>query len=579
MSFPIAISTPTDAHAPSDTLSNPRFEHLWTVRSRFQRGTLCAAAVSLGERWLASASYDSNVLFIDFKTGQLTGVLDLESRFHVISLEWISDTLLYAGCSNGVLFEVNYHPASKQPITMRPILRPFELPIKALALDPLRNFLAIGCGGDTYVFSRPLYGDSEAWEFIDHISAPCEGADGLVTALDFYGSSMQQCKLFIGHANAGFCTWRGPNDYQRSPYEEYGNVCSIGSAALSRDGRFIAIVTLDHSIVIYPMAEDGPMLQNRHVLQNKEKSGFRPIVPIALGPDNLVLRGSAAGTVPIIDLQHGDLAPIRNDPHKVIRTLTTCGDKVIVGLSDKNGKSSKIRCYLDLTASSTPPPRLQQDPDQPLFTVAIGDLEDQAGSYRTIDGLQFRALDRLCKSLAMQLSTWLAKLLRSRRVWHTIVFFWLFTMMLVVDPPALPGHTTSIIQASQPPDGPWSHSTELAVHTSGAYVHGEGFMMRNGEAGAYGAGFATGAHGGQFATGTHGKQSGNKQTKYPALSALFSYCGLFIVWRLTCWGSWFFMCITIMVGYTFKGLVFAVCVVPYIIKHAAAHLPDLMVVT
>ncbi|KAG9122679.1 hypothetical protein FRC07_000822 [Ceratobasidium sp. 392] len=555
MSFPIAISAVTGAAPQLNAIGNPRFELVWTVRSRFQRGTLCAAAVSPSERWLASASYDSNLIFIDFKTGQLTGVLDLESRFHIISI-------------------------SKQPITMRPILRPFDLPIKAIALDPLRNFLAIGCGGDTYVFSRPSYGDSEDWELIEHVSAPCEGPDGLVTSLNFYGNSMQQCQLFIGHTRGGFCIWRGPQEYQRTPYEEKGNVCSIGDAAFSRDGRFIAIVTLEHSIVLYPMTEAGPVLQNRHVLENSEKPGFRPIVPIALGPDNLVMRGSASGTVPIVDLQHGDLAPIRNDPHEVIRVLTTCGDKVIVGLSDKNGKSSKIKCYLDLTASSTPPPRLQQDPDQPLFTVAIGELEDQAGSYRTIDGLQFRALDRVCKSLVIQLSTWLGKRLRSRRVWQMIVFFWLFTMMLVVDPPALPGHAGSIIQASQPPDGPWGRSsTEVAVRTSGTYLHGEGFMMHEGEGSAYGNGYATGARDSQSTMGAHGGQSENKRAKYPALGALFSYCGLFVLWRLTCWGSWFLMCLTIMVGYTFKGLVFAVCIVPYLIKHAAAHLPDLMVVT
>ncbi|KAG9120116.1 hypothetical protein FRC07_004533, partial [Ceratobasidium sp. 392] len=576
MSFPIAISTVTDVPAELDTLGNPRFELVWTVRSRFQRGTLCAAAVSPSGRWLALASYDSNLIFIDFKTGQLTGVLDLESRFHVDSIEWVSDALLYSGCSNGVLFE------SKQPITMRPILRPFELPIKAIALDPLRNFLAIGCGGDAYVFSRPSYGDSEDWELLDHISAPCEGPDGLVTSLNFYGNSMQQCRLFIGHTRGGFCIWQGPHEFQQTPYEEKGNVCSIGDAAFSRDGRFIAIVTLEHSIVLYPMAEGGPVLQNRHVLENRDKSSFRPIVPIALGPDNLVLRGSALGMVPIVDLQHGDLAPIRNDPHEVIRVLTTCGDKIIVGLSDKNGKSSKIRCYLDLTASSAPPPRLQQDPDQPLFTIGIGELEDQAGSYRTINGLRFRTFDRLCKSLAVQLSTWLAKQLRSRRVWHTIVFFWVFTMMLVVDPPSLPGHAGSIIQASQPLTGPWGHSsTEVTIRTSGTYLHGEGFVMREGEseAGNHGTRFATGAYNGQFATDAHGSQSGNRQTKYPALGALFSYCGLFILWRLTCWGSWVLMCFTIMIGYTFKGLVFAVCIVPYLIKHAAAHLPDLMVVT
>jgi hypothetical protein len=88
------------------------------------------------------------------------------------------------------------------------------------------------------------------------------------------------------------------------------------------DGSFIAIVTLDHSIVIYPMTEAGPALHERRTIENQEQAGFRPIVPIALGAGNLILRGSASGSVPVIDPQNGPLAPIQNDPQEIIRTLT-----------------------------------------------------------------------------------------------------------------------------------------------------------------------------------------------------------------------------------------------------------------
>jgi hypothetical protein len=70
------------------------------------------------------------------------------------------------------------------------------------------------------------------------------------------------------------------------------------------------------------MTEAGPELHERQTIQNQEQAGFRPIVPIVLGANNLVLRGSASGSVPVIDLQHGPLAPIQNDPQEVIRTLT-----------------------------------------------------------------------------------------------------------------------------------------------------------------------------------------------------------------------------------------------------------------
>jgi hypothetical protein len=87
---------------------------------------------------------------------------------------------------------------------MRPILMPFGLPIKALALDPIHNYLAVGCGGDAFIFSRPLYGGIESWEFLDQVSAPSEGHEALVTSLGFYAQSKPQSQLFIGHAKAGY---------------------------------------------------------------------------------------------------------------------------------------------------------------------------------------------------------------------------------------------------------------------------------------------------------------------------------------------------------------------------------------
>ncbi|KAG8683054.1 hypothetical protein FRC08_014552, partial [Ceratobasidium sp. 394] len=57
------------------------------------------------------------------------------------------------------------------------------------------------------------------------------------------------------------------------------------------------------------------------------------------------------GKVPIVDLHGGPLDPIENAPQEVIRALTTYHDKVIVGLSDTNGRTSQIKCYLDRTSS------------------------------------------------------------------------------------------------------------------------------------------------------------------------------------------------------------------------------------
>ncbi|KAG8708236.1 hypothetical protein FRC08_000046 [Ceratobasidium sp. 394] len=362
---PSSAPTPTPYNVPET--ENQRFRPLWTVRSRFQKGMLCSIGVSTGGVWLASTSLDSNLIFVDFKTGQLIGVLDFESRFHVTAILWCSDSLLYVGCSTGALFAINYNPTNKSPISMHPLpLKSFNAPISALALDPVRNFLAVGSGGDTSVFSRPASGANDAWDLLDHIPAPAEGRVGLVTALGFLGSSLNSRQLFIGHAKAGFCMWYAPHNYQRTPYSADGSVCTIGSAAFSADGRFIAIATLDHSIVIYPMSQHGPVVRQRQLLQNNEQAGYRPIIPIALA-NNLILKGSTSGRVPIVDLNSGPLAPIESSPQEVIRALTTDSDKVVVGSSNAAGGASQIKCYLDRTSSLSIYVQSQLNDDQPVF--------------------------------------------------------------------------------------------------------------------------------------------------------------------------------------------------------------------
>ncbi|KAG8778638.1 hypothetical protein FRC12_024883 [Ceratobasidium sp. 428] len=587
MSAPIPTATP----AARNELTSQRFQNVWTVRSNFQRGTICSAAVSPGETAFVSSSLDSTVLFIDIKTGQLFGVLNFEARFHASSLLWVSESMFYAGCSNGVAFAVGHYPGTKTPITMRPILQHFNLPIIALALDPIRNFLAVGCGGDTYIFSRPLYGDLEAWELVDHLPSPVEGHEGRLTSLEFYGSSTQHRQLFIGHAKAGFCIWQGPHDYQRTPYEADSNVCTIGDAAISADGSFITIVTLEHWVVVYPMGENGPKTQQQYIVQKEEAGIYRPIVPITLGSHNLAMKGTTSGKVHIIDLtSNGELPPIWNDIQEVVRSLTACGDKLVVGLSDANGKMSKIKCFQDITSSPNLPPRVHHDSDQPLFAVAIGDVEDLAGSYRTIDGLKFRKVDRLLKSFLAQLLVSLSKRLRSRRVWTVMFSFWFFTLMLVVDPPPLPGHkVNNIFQATEAPQAAWNRPTEpvlSVVPMSGLYTHGGEFMMREDSADNGGrATFATTGYGAHFPaqgerirTDAPHDQPANKRSKYPALGSLFSYCGRFVIWRLTCWGSWFLVFGTITVGYFFTGVFYVLCIVPFLLQRAWMHIPGLMVV-
>lgn len=87
---------------------------------------------------------------------------------------------------------------------MRSILNPFKAPICALAFDPFRNFIALACGGDVFVYVQSHSRTVEHWERIDHMAAPCNGRNSLVMALFFFGASLPVRNLFVGHAKAGF---------------------------------------------------------------------------------------------------------------------------------------------------------------------------------------------------------------------------------------------------------------------------------------------------------------------------------------------------------------------------------------
>ncbi|KAF8594169.1 hypothetical protein BDV93DRAFT_565699 [Ceratobasidium sp. AG-I] len=314
------------------SIENP-FRVVWTISGQ-QKGLLTCVAVSPGALWLVCGSQDATLLFVDFKTGVAIGTLDFESRFYVTSAVWRTDSIIVAGCSNGVLYHIEYDHKSQKPLSMRSLLDTMPSPIRTLAVDTFRGRLAIGCGGDVYIYACSNAGATEKWARIDHVLAPCSGPHGLVTGLCFFGSSLGGLRLFIGHAMAGWNIWTGPHSYRRTPSSLSGQVCSIGSATVSSDGLTIAISTLEQSIVTYLLQDDGPISTSKVEFGYKEKTDYRPIVLIALTANNLVMKGTTSGDVPILDCQSGNTTSLHQGPHQMIRTLTTHGDKVLVGSSD-----------------------------------------------------------------------------------------------------------------------------------------------------------------------------------------------------------------------------------------------------
>ncbi|KAG8691147.1 hypothetical protein FRC11_006423 [Ceratobasidium sp. 423] len=536
-----------------------RFRELWKMQSRFQQGMLCVAAISVGGTWLASSSLDSNLVFMELMTGNVVGVIKFESRFHVTAMAWGSDSILYAGCSNGIVLVINYVLTDHRPIFMRSILQSFKAPVSTIALDNTGNQLAIGCGGEAFIFARPVFGSVESWDLVDHVSAPSDGHYSLITAMAYSGSTPEQRHLFIGHAKAGYCVWRSPRDYRRTPYIKGGLVCSIGSATMATDGSFIVIITLDHSTVVYPVDQDGPKLNEARVYPNHEPAGYRPIVPVTLAANRMVLKGSTSGQVPVMDLLNGPLAPIDNTSNDVVRVLTGYSDKIIVGLSDKSGSSSQIICYLDVAVSISD--FIHADDDHPVFEITISELEE-AGCFNTVDG-QDGIVARLPGSnqseprsflpekgtstaqdprtsipfvnILSPLARRISATMRHRRTWSTIVVVWGFITVLVVDPPNIPdvdaGKSTSFRWEDDDPLPAFSDSTDV------------GYVDPNRGGG---------------------------------LGVLLLFLGSYVATRLMWWGTWGITLTLMLLGFIFKATVYILLVFPRLIRFTMTNLPTFL---
>lgn len=65
-------------------------------------------AISTSGKWLAVAFIDSSLLFLDFHNGQIKGTISFNSRFNVLAAAWRSDKVLLVGCSNGLLFHIDF---------------------------------------------------------------------------------------------------------------------------------------------------------------------------------------------------------------------------------------------------------------------------------------------------------------------------------------------------------------------------------------------------------------------------------------------------------------------------------------
>ncbi|KAG8706469.1 hypothetical protein FRC11_008204 [Ceratobasidium sp. 423] len=302
--------------------------------------------------WVMSGSQDGTILFVDHRAGVLIGVLDLEAEFYATAAVWRSDTILIFGCSNGVVYHLDFKHMSRCPVSVHALVKPLKSPVRALAFDTYRNMLAIACGGEVGIYVRADGTGTESWGCVDHILAPCAGPPGLVTALCFFGTALSRRHLFITHAKASWTTTIPPSE------------------------RFIAIATLDNSIVTYSLGEGGPDIATHFEAKSQELTNYRPVLPIVSTSSSLVLKGTAISDIDVLDTRTHATTSFHHAHNHIIRTLNAYGDKLVVSSSDltENRTTSCLRCY---TFSNTAEPRDWCRIDEfhaPIFEITLSSI-------------------------------------------------------------------------------------------------------------------------------------------------------------------------------------------------------------
>ncbi|KEP46255.1 putative transmembrane protein, partial [Rhizoctonia solani 123E] len=276
---------------------------------------------STGE-WLASASEDGSLLFVQVITGEAVGIVDLGDVF-VLCAVWSSGATLLVGCSNGVVYELIINPENiLHPVSMYPVVGQLSGQIRAVSLDTtgLHTLLAVAYDTNVVVYNQTLPGGHE-WSKVHDIPSPSNDRGGLVNALIFFGKVER--KLFVGYADLGWVIWKyGTADMQHFSPENYDNVCRVGQARLSPQQTAISISTLDQSIMVYQMSDNGPLLETAKAYPLQVPVAHNPILPVAYISNDLILGGTSAGDIPIVHSAAAAVSKLIQGDGHLIRTIT-----------------------------------------------------------------------------------------------------------------------------------------------------------------------------------------------------------------------------------------------------------------
>ncbi|KAG8703538.1 hypothetical protein FRC09_004105, partial [Ceratobasidium sp. 395] len=297
-------------------------------------------------RRLASASEDRNLLLIDAERGDALVQLDFEGQTSVHCGLWSSNDNIVVGCCNGYMYEVCFNPTNKQyRVTMLPMLHRMPNQVRSIAFDPARRLLAVAHGNLVALYTQNTSLSQNLpseWEFLEDIKAPSSGVGSLIQGIFFYLTTEGTSNLFIAYAELGWKIWRCAATVTWVSPDTSRNVCRIGRVSLAEDQKSVVISTLDHSIVVYALGSDGPILSSFKEYPYQDIEDMSLVVPVASTLDGSTLGGTTYGNVPMIEGANGEMSIIQHEEtDHLIRVLATHGNNVVIGSSSRSGSVLK----------------------------------------------------------------------------------------------------------------------------------------------------------------------------------------------------------------------------------------------
>ncbi|CAE6387498.1 hypothetical protein BN14_10903 [Rhizoctonia solani AG-1 IB] len=94
---------------------------------------------------------------------------------------------------------------------------------------------------------------------------------------------------------------------------------AIGSATIPPSEQFIAIATLDNSLVTYSLREGGPDVETHFEVNSREVINYRPVLPIVSTSSELILKGTAVGDIDVLDPRTNSTASLHHGTFTFIK--------------------------------------------------------------------------------------------------------------------------------------------------------------------------------------------------------------------------------------------------------------------